>query len=147
VVAQLLRGEDGDVIGTTGFYVDVTFPPEERETFITNAVAEIAENRAVIEQVKGILMMVYRVDADAAFDLLKWRSQECNIKLRAIAEQLLADFRALDYDDTLPPRSIFDQLLLTTHERVGQCSLAGSETGDGPAGRWSATSPAPAANT
>jgi hypothetical protein len=92
-------------------------------------------------------MMVYRVDADAAFDLLKWRSQECNIKLRAIAEQLLADFRALDYDDTLPPRSIFDQLLLTTHERVGQCSLAGSETGDGPAGRWSATSPAPAANT
>jgi hypothetical protein len=25
--------------------------------------------------------------------------------------------------------------------------LAGSETGDGPAGRWSATSPAPAANT
>jgi hypothetical protein len=31
----------------------------------------------------------------------KWRSQEGNIKLRAIAEQLLADFRALDYDDTL----------------------------------------------
>jgi hypothetical protein len=85
VVAQLLRGEDGDVIGTTGFYVDVTFPPEERETFITDAVAEIAENRAVIEQVKGTLMMVYRVDADAAFDLLKWRSQEGNIKLRAIA--------------------------------------------------------------
>ena len=65
-------------------------------------------------------MMVYRVDADAAFDLLKWRSQEGNIKLRAIAEQLLADFRALHYDDTLPPRSIFDQLLLTTHDRVGQ---------------------------
>jgi hypothetical protein len=107
VVAQLLRGEDGDVIGTTGFYVDVTFPPEERETFITDAVAEIAENRAVIEQVKGTLMMVHRVDADAAFDLLKWRSQEGNIKLRAIAEQLLADFRALHYDDTLPPRSIF----------------------------------------
>jgi PAS domain S-box-containing protein len=35
VVAQSLRGEDGDVIGTTGFYVDVTFPPEEREPFIT----------------------------------------------------------------------------------------------------------------
>ncbi len=120
MVAQLLRGEDDDVIGTTGFYVDVTFPLEERETFITDAVAEIAENRAVIEQVKGILMMVYRVDADAAFDLPKWRSQEGNIKLRANAEQLLADFRALDYDDTLPPRSIFDELLLTTHDRVGQ---------------------------
>ena len=63
------------MIGTNGFYVDVTFPPEKREMFITEAVAEIAENRAVIEQVKGILMMVYRIDADAAFDLLKWRSQ------------------------------------------------------------------------
>jgi PAS domain S-box-containing protein len=119
VVAELLRDEAGEVVGTTGFYVDVTFPPKERETFITEAVAEIAENRAAIEQVKGILMMVYRIDAEAAFDLLKWRSQETNIKLRAIAEQLLADFRALDYDDTLPSRSTFDELLLTTHNRVG----------------------------
>jgi AmiR/NasT family two-component response regulator len=47
----------------------VTFPPEERESFISDAVAEIAANRAVIEQVKGILMIVYRIDADAAFDL------------------------------------------------------------------------------
>jgi PAS domain S-box-containing protein len=118
VVAELLRDEGGEVIGTNGFYVDVTFPPEERETFISEAVAEIAENRAVIEQVKGILMMVYRIDADAAFDLLRWRSQETNIKLRAIAEQLLADFRALDYGDSLPSRSVFDQLLLTAHNRV-----------------------------
>ena len=101
-----------------GFYVDVTFPPEERESFVSDVVAEIAANRAVIEQVMGILMMVYRVDADAAFDLLKWRSQEANIKLRALAEQLLSDFRALNYDDTLPERSMFDQLLLTAHNRV-----------------------------
>jgi hypothetical protein len=73
-------------------------------------------NRAVIEQ--GILMMVHRIDADAAFDLLKWRSQEANIKLRALAEQLLSDFRALHYEDTLPARSMFDQLLLTAHYRV-----------------------------
>ena len=96
----------------------MTFPPEERESFISDAVAEIAANRAVIEQVKGILMMVYRIDADAAFDLLKWRSQSANIKLRALAEQLLADFRALNYDETLPARPLFDQLLLTAHNRV-----------------------------
>ena len=120
VVAELLRDEGGEVIGTNGFYVDVTFPPEDREAFITDAVAEIAANRAVIEQVKGILMMVYRIDADAAFDLLKWRSQEANIKLRRLAEQLLSDFRALNYDDTLPQRSMFDQLLLTAHNRVGR---------------------------
>ena len=44
--------------------------------------------------------------------------QEANIKLRVLAEQLLADFRALNYDDTLPERPVFDQLLLTAHNRV-----------------------------
>ena len=34
-----------------------------------------------------------------AFDLLTWRSQAANIKVRVLAEQLLADFRALNYDD------------------------------------------------
>ena len=86
MVAELLRDDDGEVIGTNGFYVDVTFPPEDRESFISEAIAEIAANRAVIEQVKGILMIVYRIDADAAFDLLKWRSQAANIKLRVLAE-------------------------------------------------------------
>ena len=117
VVADLFRDEAGEVIGTHGFYVDVTFPPQEHETFISAAVAEIAANRAVIEQVKGILMMVYRVDADTAFDLLKWRSQETNVKLRTLAEQLLTDFVTLRDDDTVPSQATFDQLLLTAHER------------------------------
>jgi hypothetical protein len=30
-----------------------------------------------------VLMYVYRIDAEAAFELLRWRSQESNIKLRA----------------------------------------------------------------
>ena len=67
-VAELLRADGGEVIGTNGFYVDVTFPPEERESFINAAVAETAANPTVIEQVQGILMIVYRIDADAAFD-------------------------------------------------------------------------------
>jgi hypothetical protein len=50
--------------------------------------------------------------------LLKWRSQETNVKLRALAEQLIADVRALEYDETVPPRSTFDRLLLTAHKRV-----------------------------
>ena len=28
-------------------------------------------------------MYVYRIDAEAAFEVLRWRSQESNIKLRA----------------------------------------------------------------
>jgi hypothetical protein len=63
-------------------------------------------------------MMVYRIDADAAFDLLKWRSQAVNIKVREFAEQLLADIRALNYHETLASRPVFDQLLLTAHNRV-----------------------------
>ena len=124
VVADLFRGEAGEVIGTHGFYVDVTFPPEQRETFISAAVAEIAANRAVIEQVKGILMMIYRVDADTAFDLLKWRSQENNVKLRTLAEQLLTDFLTLRNDDTVPSQATFDQLLLTAHQRITRARAA-----------------------
>ena len=118
VVAEHLRDDGGEVIGTNGFYVDVTFPPEERESFISEAVADIAANRAVIEQAKGVLMYVYQVEADAAFDVLKWRSQETNVKLRALAEQLLGDIRTLMHDESESCRSTFDRLLLTTHQRV-----------------------------
>jgi PAS domain S-box-containing protein len=118
VIGERLHDNSGEVVGTQGFYIDVTPSGDERAAIITEAVAEIAEHRAAIEQAKGILMLVYRIQADAAFDLLKWRSQETNVKLRALAEQLIADVRALDYDKTVPPRSTFDRLLLTTHQRV-----------------------------
>jgi ANTAR domain len=63
-------------------------------------------------------MYIYRIDSTAAFDLLKWRSQETNTKLRTLAEQLLADVRSLKQNDPSPDRDTFDQLLLTTHQRV-----------------------------
>jgi PAS domain S-box-containing protein len=118
VVADLFRDHAGQVIGTYGFYVDVTGSAEDRESSITEAVAEFAAHRAVIEQVKGILMVVYSITADAAFDLLKWRSQETNVKLRTLAEQLLADFLTLIADKAVPSQATFDQLLLTAHERI-----------------------------
>jgi PAS domain S-box-containing protein len=118
VIGERMRDNDGKVLGTQGFYIDVTPTGESRAAMITEAVAEIAENRAAIEQAKGILMLVYRIQADAAFDLLKWRSQETNVKLRVLAEQLIADVRALEYDETVPPRSTFDRVLLTAHQRI-----------------------------
>jgi PAS domain S-box-containing protein len=124
VIGERMRDNAGEVIGTQGFYIDVTPPDGLQASIINTAVAEIAENRAAIEQVKGILMLVYRIQADAAFDLLKWRSQETNVKLRALAEQLIADVRALDYDETIPPRGTFDRLLLTVHQRVRAKSAA-----------------------
>jgi hypothetical protein len=107
--------------GGIPFYIDVTTTGEAREVSITKAIAEIADNRALIEQAKGVLMYVYQVDADAALDVLKWRSQETKVKLSALAEQLLADIRTLGHDDgSRSYGSIFefDRLLLTTHERM-----------------------------
>ncbi len=43
------------------------------------------ESRAVIEQAKGVLMAQRRVDADAAFEILRDASQRYNRKLRDIA--------------------------------------------------------------
>jgi hypothetical protein len=119
VVATQMYDDAGAVIGTDGFYVDVTpSVTEATQERVTEAVAEIAEVRSGIEQAKGMLMLVYRITADAAFDLLKWRSQESNVKLRLLAEQVVKDFVGLQYDETLPGRADFDRLLLTAHTRV-----------------------------
>ncbi|MFI5536383.1 ANTAR domain-containing protein [Nocardia sp. NPDC051900] len=73
--------------------------------------------RAVIEQAKGVVMFVYGVNADQAFRVLRWRSQETNIKIRALAEQLVADVVAMG-GALVQQRTRFDHLLLTLHHRV-----------------------------
>lgn len=120
VVGDELVDDTGAVIGTHGFYVDVSpSVTQAREDALSEVVAEIAEARGAIEQAKGMLMLIYRINADAAFELLKWRSQETNTKLRRLAEQLAKDFLDLDYAETLPSRVVLDRLLLTAHQRVG----------------------------
>jgi fructose-specific component phosphotransferase system IIB-like protein len=120
VVGDQLFDDAGQVIGTHGFYVDVTPSMKEaHDESVTEAVAEIAEARSGIEQAKGMLMLIYRINAESAFELLKWRSQETNTKLRALAEQIVKDFLALSYDEVLPARAVYDRLLLTAHTRVG----------------------------
>jgi fructose-specific component phosphotransferase system IIB-like protein len=118
VIGDQLHDDVGQLVGTHGFYVDVTPSDAVTEELVTAAVAEIAESRASIERAKGMLMVVYRIDADTAFDLLKWRSQETNVKLRALAERVVADYSGLTYEERLPPRATFDHLLLTAHQRL-----------------------------
>jgi len=119
VIGDRLYDDSGVVVGTHGFYVDVTPSHSAREELLSAAVAEIAENRATIEQAKGMLMLIYRITDESAFELLKWRSQETNVKLRVLADQVLADFTELAYEEILPPRATFDHLLLTAHLRIG----------------------------
>lgn len=119
VIGDQLFDDAGAVVGTQGFYVDVTpAVADAHQQVVTEAVAEIAEARGTIEQAKGMLMLIYRVDSDAAFDLLRWRSQETNTKLRLLAEQIIADFGSVDYTEDLPQRVVFDRLLLSAHQRV-----------------------------
>jgi PAS domain S-box-containing protein len=119
VVGDQIHDDSGTVSGTHGFYVDVTPSIQEvHDEILTEAVAGIAEARGGIEQTKGMLMLIYRITADSAFELLKWRSQETNTKLRLLAEQIAEDFLKLKYDEVLPARAVYDRLLLTAHSRV-----------------------------
>ena len=117
VVGDQLLDEQGEVIGTHGFYIDVSPLPEQaQEDLVTAKLAEINENRAAIEQTKGMLMLIYDIDDEAAFNLLKWLSQEANVKLRLLAEQISEDFRGAGL--ALNSKSEFDHLLLAAHESV-----------------------------
>jgi fructose-specific component phosphotransferase system IIB-like protein len=121
VVGDQLHNDQGAVVGSHGFYVDVTpMPDQEREDLVTARLAEIAEQRATIEQAKGMLMLIYGIGESAAFELLKWLSQEANVKLRPLAERICEDFRSKG--PGLASQSEFDHLLLTAHQRVGRAT-------------------------
>ncbi|CAM4131468.1 PAS and ANTAR domain-containing protein [Nocardia ninae] len=119
VFGDTMTDDHGDVIGTKGHYVDLTDTiDEQRQEMLDGTLPELFEARAVIEQAKGVLMRVYRLNAEQAFRVLQWRSQETNIKLRTLASRLIAEL------DSLPPappqvQTAFDHLLLTVHEQSG----------------------------
>jgi ANTAR domain/PAS fold len=118
VASDRLYDDQGAVIGTHGFYVDISrVHDHDHEERVTAKLAEIADNRAAIEQAKGMLMLIYSIDEDGAFDLLKWLSQEANVKLRLLAEQIAEDFRI--NGSVFIPQSEFDQLLVRARSRVG----------------------------
>jgi hypothetical protein len=122
VVGDQFCDEHGEVVGTHGFYVDVTPAVKRRsEEAITAKVAAIAERRGVIDQTKGMLMLVYGIDETAAFNLLKSLSQVRNMKLALLSQQVAQDFVELSAQG-IAPRAAFDELLLTAHERVSDAA-------------------------
>jgi hypothetical protein len=58
-------------------------------------------------------MATYGIDAERAFEVLVWRSQETNVKLRDLAGRFLAAMT-----ETIPAytRSEVDYILLTCHD-------------------------------
>jgi hypothetical protein len=118
VLGDTMTDKDGTVVGTAGYYVDLTTTiAEERQDLLDGTLPKLFRARALIEQAKGVLMRVYRINAEQAFHVLQWRSQETNIKLRDLAAQLVAE---IDHLPPAPPavQTAFDHMLLTLHERI-----------------------------
>jgi hypothetical protein len=115
VVGDRLHDERGRVVGTQGFYIDTTPDEREQQDLMTAQLAAIAESRAVVEQAKGVLMAVYGITGDRAFEILVWRSQETNLKLREVASRFVDAISA----SHLSPesRSHVDHTLLTLRWR------------------------------
>src|SRR3954454_17198738 len=81
---------DGSVVAVRGDSTDVTEPVRRTTSEdVQEAMSVIAQSRPVIEQAKGVLMMTYAIDADAAFALLRRYSQLHNIKVRDLARAIV----------------------------------------------------------
>lgn len=116
VVGDRRYGAPDEVVGTTGFYVDITeeFDADLQRT-LDGIVDKLAHNRAVINQAVGMLMLVYGISAERAFDVLAWRSSETNVKVRDIAACVVeraGASRLLAANQ----RTILDHIVLTAHE-------------------------------
>lgn len=92
VVGDRFGGPDGRLLGIGGFYVDITEQCDaDLQKQLNEALLSVDSRRAVINQALGILMLRYGQNAEAAFDLLVKLSQESNVKLREIAERVVAE--------------------------------------------------------
>ncbi|BBZ69344.1 PAS and ANTAR domain-containing protein [Mycobacterium paraseoulense] len=107
VVGDRMLDDSGAVIGTSGFYIDVT---DSLQTDINDVLSGVADARARIEQAKGVLMAAYGISAKRAFDILVWRSQETNLKLRDLAGRFL---EAVATKASAETRGEVDRALLT----------------------------------
>jgi hypothetical protein len=99
----------GQVASTSGEYSN-----SEVKAGITAAVQDISSRRAIIEQAKGMLMLLHDIEDQAAFDLLRWRSQAANVKLRDLAVEVVKEFRRLG-SGTLAPKIDYDKALMNAH--------------------------------
>jgi GAF domain-containing protein len=85
VLIALFTGQASVAVGNAKVYSDAVR--------LTDQLQEAISSRSVIEQAKGVLMAREGLDADAAFDRLRQQSQTRNVKLRAIAQEVVDSTR------------------------------------------------------
>ena len=105
-----VRAFEGQVVDVTGELLrDVS---EVAAVHLRTAL----ESRQVIDQAKGALMLVYGIGPDEAFELLRWCSQQRNVKLSVLAERVVELCRA-GVELPASVRSRLDDVLQTTFTR------------------------------
>lgn len=90
LVGEGSGGPAGSVAAVRGFFVDTTaYWNHEVGRKATAQVSQARATQEVIDQARGVLMLLYGLDADAAFSVLTWQSQRSNVKVRRIAQRLV----------------------------------------------------------
>jgi anti-anti-sigma factor len=80
----------GEVL-VSGFLIDAG--PVERDRVdrqVSAGLRQAVASHSMIDQAKGALMLVYGIDAETAFDLLRWCSQNQNVRVLTLAERLVS---------------------------------------------------------
>ena len=101
LTVAVVGSADGDP-GTDeaeGYFLDLTSSVAERAS--ERASAEIraaATTRGVIEQAKGVLAVVYDVEIDAAFELMRSASNDHNVAVRDLARAVVDVAHRRDVD-------------------------------------------------
>ena len=90
ITGQGRKDGDGQIAEIVGYFVDLS--ESQREAVDREATAHIAAGtagRASIEQAKGVLMAGLHVTDDEAFAILRRRSNDTNVPLRALAREFV----------------------------------------------------------
>jgi hypothetical protein len=93
-VLAIGAGKTADETGAAALHGQMIDVSEMADQIIHEDLRPVVEdfeaNRAVIEQAKGIVIQMLSVDADEAFDRMRAYSQHANVKVRFLAECLVA---------------------------------------------------------
>jgi GAF domain-containing protein len=84
-----LDAEILDLLTTTVSRTIGDFARYKSASRVAETIQGALENRAPIEQAKGMLMALHGIDASAAFDMLRQESQAKNVRLHVIASDLV----------------------------------------------------------
>ena len=95
-----LDAEVLDLLTTTVSRTIGDFARYKSASLVAETIQGALENRAPIEQAKGMLMALHGIDASTAFDMLRRESQAKNIRLHVIASDLVARLSQPDRANT-----------------------------------------------